>query len=72
MFFNLSSYFRNGSISSAEYSPSRVVRTAVLAQTFKTISLTFSKNTSRCISNITVNGTSASGGVVTVSSTHSH
>ncbi|CAI8026125.1 N-acetylglucosamine-1-phosphotransferase subunits alpha/beta, partial [Geodia barretti] len=66
MFFNLSSYFRNGSISSAEYSPSRVVRTAVLAQTFKTISLTFSKNTSRCISNITVNGTSASGGVVTV------
>ena len=67
MFFNLSSYFSNGTVLSAEHSPCPAVRTAVLAQTFKTLSLTFSKNTSRSYSCITINGTSGSGAVVTVS-----
>ena len=66
MFFNLSSYFSNGTVLSAEHSPCPTVRTAVLAQTFKTLSLTFSKNTSRSYSCITINGTSGSGAVVTV------
>ena len=67
MFFNLSSYFFNGTISSAEHTPCPVIRTAVLAQTFKTLSLTFAKNTSRCTANVTINGTSSTGSVVTVS-----
>ena len=72
MFFNLTTYFTNGTISSAEHTPCPVLRTAVMAQTFKTLSLTFTRNTSHCISNITINGTSGSGGVVTVSHAHSH
>ena len=72
MFFNLTTYFTNGTISLAEHTPCPVLRTAVMAQTFKTLSLTFTRNTSHCISNITINGTSGSGGVVTVSPAHSH
>lgn len=72
MFFNLSSYFANGTVSSAEHSPSPVIRTAVLAQTFKTLSLTFAKNTTHSTVNITVNGTAANGRVVTVSGTGAH
>lgn len=69
MFFNLTSYFTNGTVSSAEHSPSPVIRTAVLAQTFKTLSLTFAKNVTRSTANITVNGTAGNGRVVTVSDT---
>ena len=67
MFLNLTSFFLNGTISSAEYSPCPVLRTAVVAQRFKALSVTFSHNSSRCITNFTVNGTSGSGGVATVS-----
>lgn len=66
MFFNLTQYFNNGSISSAYHTPCPVIRTAVLAQTFKTLSLTFARNTSHCIANITINGTSTTGSIVTV------
>ena len=66
MFFNLSSYYSNGTISSASHTHCPIIRTAVLAQTFKTISLTFTRNTSRCTTNITVNGTSSTGAVATV------
>ena len=71
MFFNLTKYFTNGTISSAEHGPCPVVRTAVLAQTFKTLSLTFSKNSSVCVTTVTVNGTTGSGAVVTVGPSHS-
>lgn len=47
MYFNLSFIFYNHSITAATYTPSPIIRTAVVAQKFKILSLTFSSNVSR-------------------------
>ena len=67
MFFNLTDLFGNGTITSAEYSSCELIRTAVMAQTFKTLSLTFSRNVTRSVTNITIAGTTSSGSKLVVS-----
>ena len=67
MFFNLTDLFGNGTITSAEYSSCELIRTAVVAQTFKTLSLTFSRNVTRSVTNITIAGTTSSGSKLVVS-----
>ena len=45
MFFNLSIVFHNKTISSAVRSPSPIIRTAIVSQRHKTLSITFARNT---------------------------
>ena len=57
MYFNLSSVFPNGSvISSAEHSVSPVIRSAVMAKLYNTLSLTFSHNVTRSSIHFIVKG----------------
>lgn len=67
MYFNLTSLFFNGTISSAEYTPSPLIRTAVVAQKFKTLSITFNKNITRSTANISIAGINMNGTKFTVS-----
>lgn len=69
MFFNMTHVFFNGTISSAEHTPSQLIRTAVVAQRFKTLSLTFARNVSLSTTNFTIGGTNANG-IKTVVSTN--
>jgi len=66
MYFNLTSLFFNGTISSAEYTPSPLIRTAVVAQKFKTLSITFNKNITRSTANISIAGINMNGTKFTV------
>ncbi len=72
MFFNLTDLFYNGTITSAEHTSAKVIRTAVVAQKYKTLSITFSKNVTRAAANFTIVGT-INGTQITVSSvSHKH
>ena len=66
VYFNLTDLFFNGTISSAEYTPSPLIRTAVVAQKFKTLSVTFNKNITRSTTNISIAGSNINGTRLTV------
>ena len=57
MFFNLTSLFWNGTVTVAEYTATNLIRTAVVAQKFKLLSLTFALNVSMATTSITLSGT---------------
>ncbi|KAL5473979.1 hypothetical protein EMCRGX_G028549 [Ephydatia muelleri] len=57
MFFNLTSLFWNGTVTVAEYTATNLIRTAVVSQKFKLLSLTFAHNVSMATTNITLSGT---------------
>ena len=67
MFVNLTELYFNGSVSAASHAPSPLVRTAVVAQKFKTLSLTFARNVSMKEVNFTIVGKTASEEEVVVS-----
>ena len=67
MFVNLTELYFNGSISAASHAPSPLVRTAVVAQKFKTLSLTFARNVSMKEVNFTIVGKTTSEEEVVVS-----
>lgn len=58
LYFNLSEMFVNGSVSSASYGSSKLIRTAIVAQKYKTLALTLSRNVTRSAINFTLSGKS--------------
>ena len=72
MFFNLTKLFFNGTITSAEFTSSSLIRTAVVAQKYKTLSITFSKNVNRSTAHFTIGGSHSNGTRLTVSHTYIH
>ena len=57
MFFNMTDLFYNGTITSAEHLSNKLIRTAVINQKFKTLSITLSRNVSRTTTRFTIVGT---------------
>ena len=58
LYFNLSDVFTNMSISSASHTPSKLVRTAVVSQKFKTLAVTLARNVSWSAVNFTLSAKS--------------
>ncbi len=56
LYLNLTSHFLNGTVTMAEHTNSDLIRTAVIAQKFKSLSLTLSRNVSLSTVNFTVCG----------------
>lgn len=71
LYFNMSEIFVNGSVASANHTHSKLIRTAVVSQKFKTLAVTLSRNVSRSVVNFTLSGKSHDK-AVTVSATHLH
>ena len=67
MFVNLTKIFANGTVAKATFTPSPVIRTAVMSQHHKVLTLTFTKNQTRNSSTFTVEGANAKGNKTTVS-----
>ena len=70
MYLNFSDVFLNGSIEAADYTPCQLVRTAIVAQKHKTLSITFTRNVTLTTVNFTISGMNGHGIKTTVSYVH--